>query len=450
MLPRLNIIVAVDEKNGIGKDGKIPWRNPEDLKFFKYMTIGDGNNALIMGRKTYESIPKKLDRRKIVILSRTLEDEYEGNSVYSSLLSALKRLGKENYENIYICGGEQLYKQVIEDYLYLCDDIYVTKNLGDYDSDTFFPFDKIKDFNYVCSFQENRFTYFPEIKHDEEQYLNLLRKIKDEGEERPDRTGVGTRSIFGARMEFDISERIPILTTKKVFYNMVIKELLFFISGKTDSNILSDDGVKIWKGNSSKEFLEKRGLNYKEGDIGAIYGFQFRHWNAEYKGCDADYTGKGIDQLQNLIKGIREDPYSRRHLLSTWNVGQLDEMVLAPCHVLCQFYVSKDRYLDCQLYQRSGDMFLGVPFNIACYSIFTRMISHITGLKARKFIHIIGDSHIYNNHIEQVEKQLKRTPMPFPKLYLNQDVKEIDDFTFPDFLIDEYNCWPGIKAQMAI
>ena len=446
MLPRFNIIVAVDEKNGIGKDGKIPWKNPEDMKFFKYMTIGDGNNALIMGRKTFESLPKKLDRRKVVVLSRDFDSDF----VYPDLLSALKDLGKENHENIYICGGEQLYNEAIDKYLYLCNDIYVTKIQGDYECDTFFPFDKIKDFNYVCSFQESRYTYFPEIKHDEEQYLNLLKKIKDFGEERSDRTGVGTRSIFGVRMSFDISGTIPILTTKKVFYNMVIKELLFFISGKTDSNILSDDGVKIWKGNSSKEFLQKRGLDYKEGDIGPIYGFQFRHWNAEYKGCDADYTGKGIDQLQNLIKGIREDPFSRRHLLSTWNVSQLDEMVLAPCHVLCQFYVSKDGYLDCQLYQRSGDMFLGVPFNIACYSIFTRMIAHITGLKARKFIHIIGDAHIYNNHVEQVEKQLSRTPMPFPKLYLKQDVKEIDDFTFQDFLVDEYNSWSGIKAPMAV
>jgi len=442
MVPRFSIIVAIDEKNGIGKDGKIPWKNSEDMKFFKYMTIGDGNNALIMGRKTYESLPNKLDRRKVVVLSRT--------SGYSDLLLALKDLGKENHDHIYICGGERLYNEVIDKYLYLCDDIHVTKIKGDYDCDTFFPFDKIKHFDNICSLSDNRFRYIPNLKHDEEQYLNLLRNIKDSREERPDRTGVGTRSIFGARMEFNISETVPILTTKKVFYNMVIKELLFFISGKTDSNILSDDGIKIWEGNTSKSFLEKRGLEYREGDMGAIYGFQFRHWNAEYKGCDADYTGKGVDQLKNLIDGIKKDPYSRRHLLSTWNVSQLNEMVLAPCHVLCQFYVSKDGYLDCQLYQRSGDMFLGVPFNIACYSIFTRMIAHITELKARKFIHIIGDAHIYNNHIEQVEKQLKRTPMPFPKLYLKQDVKEIDDFTFQDFLLDEYNCWPGIKAEMAV
>jgi len=441
MLPRLNIIVAIDDKNGIGKDGKIPWKDPEDLSFFKHLTVGNGNNALIVGRKTFESIPRKLENRKVVILSKKPNAKHD-------LLSALKDL-KNDHDYVFICGGEQVYKEVIKDYLYLCDSIHITKISGDFGCDRFFPFEDIKNFKNV-KMAENRIVYFPNVKHDEQQYLDLLRKIKDEGEERPDRTGVGTKSIFGSRMEFDISERIPILTTKKLFYNTVIKELLFFISGKTDSKILSDDGIKIWEGNTSKDFLEKRGLKYREGDTGPLYSYQWRHWNAEYKGCDSDYDGKGIDQLQNLIEGIKKDPYSRRHLLSTWNVSQLDEMVLAPCHVLCQFYVSKNGYLDCQLYQRSGDMFLGVPFNIACYSIFTRLIANITGLKARKFIHIIGDAHIYTNHIEQVEKQLNRTPLPFPKLYLKNEKQDIDSFSFEDFLVDEYNCWPGIKAKMAI
>jgi thymidylate synthase len=254
-------------------------------------------------------------------------------------------------------------------------------------------------------------------------------------------------------MRFDLRDRIPILTTKKVFYDSIIKELLFFISGKTDARILTAQGVKIWEANTKKATLEKQGLTWDEGDMGPNYPHQWRHWGAEYVGCDADYTGKGIDQLQKLITGIREDPHSRRHILTAWNPSQLAQMALYPCHILAQFNVSGDRkWLDCQLYQRSGDLFLGVPFNITSYALLTYMIGHITGLRPRTLIHIIGDAHIYNNHGEQVRRQLGRHPRPFPRLSFREATRihEIDDFTHNSFIIEGYSSWPAITAEMAV
>jgi dihydrofolate reductase / thymidylate synthase len=462
-LAPFNIIVAIDAGNGIAKDGNIPWSSKDDMRFFRETTIGKRKNAVIMGRLTYEAIPEEyrpLEGRKCIIVSRTWRQEAHPEiSVYASLTEALAGIGSSinAYDDVFVCGGEQLYAEAIRDFAYLCKKIYVTRLKADYTCDQFFPYDLIKDFKQlsdpVKTRDYTRYTFVPSEIHDENQYLDIMKKITEEGESKPDRTGVGTKSMFGVRMEFDIRDRIPILTTKRIFYEKVINELIFFISGKTDTRILEDQGVKIWKDNTSKEFHESRGLKYEVGDMGPLYGFQWRHWGAEYEGCDADYTGKGIDQLKNLIENIRKDPFSRRHVLSTWNVAQLDEMVLAPCHVLCQFNVSSDRkWLDCQLYQRSGDMFLGVPFNIACYSILTNMIAHITQLKPRKFIHIIGDAHVYNNHGDQVRRQLRRTPRPFAKLSFRDATRihEIDDFGKDSFIVEDYNSWPVIQAKMAV
>lgn len=462
-LAPFNIIVAIDAGNGIAKEGSIPWSNKDDMRFFRDMTIGKRKNAVIMGRLTYEAIPENyrpLEGRKCIIISRTWRQEAHPEiSVYPSLSDALAGIGSSlnSYDEVFVCGGEQLYAEAIRDFGYLCKKIFVTRLKNDYTCDQFFPFDVVKDMKQMAepvkTRDYTRYTFLPNEIHGEAQYLSLLQKILDEGENKPDRTGTGTKTMFGTRMEFDLRDRIPILTTKRIFYEMVIKELIFFISGKTDTRLLEEQGVKIWSGNTSKEFLEKNGLNYEVGDMGPLYGFQWRHWGAEYEGCDSDYTGKGIDQLKTLVDNIRQDPFSRRHVLSTWNVAQLGQMVLSPCHVLCQFNVSSDRkWLDCQLYQRSGDMFLGVPFNIACYSILTAMIAHITQLKPRKFVHVIGDAHIYNNHGDQVKRQLRRTPRPFAKLSFRDATRihEIDDFGINSFIVEDYNSWPAIQADMAV
>ena len=461
-LAPFSIIVAIDSNGGIAREGQIPWSSTSDMKFFRDVTVGHGSNLIIMGRLTYESIPKEfrpLKKRTTIVVSREwLQEEHPEVTIARSFLDALSLAGGrlKSYGEIFVAGGESIYKEAVQDFLYLCQRIYITKFKTDYECDQFFPWEEVRGFP---TFKENTRTkqfvrYFlnPQVKHQEYQYLELGEKILDMGDPRLDRTGVGTRSLFGVRMEFDISKRIPILTTKKIKYENIIKELLFFISGKTDTKILEDQGVKIWSKNTSREFLDERGLTYEEGDAGPIYGYQWRHWGAEYRGANEVYTGEGIDQIGNLIQEIRSNPTSRRLLLSAWNVSDLPKMALPPCHFSCQFYVSGDRkYLDCQLYQRSGDYFLGVPYNIVSYSILTYMIAHVTGLRPRKFIHIIGDVHIYSNHEAQVRKQMKRTPRPFPVLRFlkSAKLKEIDDFDFDNFVVENYSSYPFIVAKMA-
>ncbi len=463
-LAPFSIIVAIDASNGIAKDGTIPWSSRADLKFFRDVTFGKGRNAVIMGRITYESIPpahRPLEGRRNVIISRTWKQEdHPEVLVFASLLDALIGLGANMslYDEVVIAGGEQIYAEAIRDFLYLCQKIHVTRFKTDYDCDQFFPYDSIKDMRTASDPAKmrdyTRYLFLSTEVHPEFSYLNLMSDILEKGEIRPDRTGVGTHAMFGKTVEYDITERIPIFTTKKVNHDAVIKELLFFISGCSDTKRLEEQGVAIWKGNTSREYLDKNKLSKLQvGDMGPGYSHQWRHWGAEYEGCDADYTGKGVDQLRRLIDGLREDPHSRRHILSSWNVGQLDQMALAPCHILAQFNVSTDRkYLDCMLYQRSADMFLGVPFNVAAYAVLTWMIGHVTGLRPRRLIHVMGDAHVYSNHADSVKRQVKRMPRPFPHLKFRRatKIKELDDFTFDDFIIEGYTSWPYLKGEMAV
>jgi dihydrofolate reductase / thymidylate synthase len=461
-LAQFSIIVAVDAGDGIAKDKEIPWHSTEDMRFFRDTTRGKGKNAVIMGRITYESIPeahRPLEGRTCVVISRTWKQEGHSDVlVFDSVVDALAGLGgsTKSYDDIFIAGGEGIYKECVDKFMYLCKRIYVTKFKMDYTCDQHFPFSAIKDLPLATdptkSRDYTRFIYAPKIEHAEYQYLNILTQVKETGEQKTDRTGTGTMSIFGARMEFDLTKNIPIITTKKVNYDSIIKELLFFISGKTDTRLLSEQNVKIWQANTKKEVWEKLGQKWEEGDMGPNYGFQWRHWGAEYTGCDTDYTGKGIDQLTELIENIRTDPHSRRHILSAWNVSQIKQTNPFPCHILAQFNVSNDRkWIDCQLYQRSGDLFLGVPFNITSYALLTYMIAHICNMQPRKLIHIIGDAHIYLNHGEQVKKQLNRTPRPFPTLKFRNATRihEIGDFTVDSFLIESYSSWPYIAAEMS-
>ena len=263
-----------------------------------------------------------------------------------------------------------------------------------------------------------------------QQYLDLLRRIRQEGVIKHDRTGVGTQSVFGHQMRFDLSEGFPLLTTKKVHLKSIIYELLWFISGDTNVRYLQDHGVTIWD-----EWADGN------GDLGPVYGHQWRSWPAP--------DGRSIDQLSQVIDQIRHNPDSRRMLISAWNPGEVDKMALPPCHCLFQFYVA-DGKLSCQLYQRSADTFLGVPFNIASYALLTMMIAQISGLQPGEFIHTTGDTHIYLNHFEQVDLQLSREPRPLPKMLINPDVKEIADFRYEDFTLEGYDPWPAIKAPVAV
>ncbi|XP_004606063.1 thymidylate synthase [Sorex araneus] len=290
----------------------------------------------------------------------------------------------------------------------------------------------------------------PPCPHGERQYLGQLEHILRSGVRKEDRTGTGTLSVFGMQARYSLRDEFPLLTTKRVFWKGVLEELLWFIKGSTNANELSSKGVKIWDANGSRDFLDSLGFSAREeGDLGPVYGFQWRHFGAEYKDKDSDYSGQGVDQLQKVIDTIKTNPDDRRIIMCAWNPKDLPLMALPPCHALCQFYVVNGE-LSCQLYQRSGDMGLGVPFNIASYSLLTYMIAHVTGLKPGDFVHTLGDAHIYLNHIEPLKVQLQREPRPFPKLKILRKVDKIDDFKAEDFQIEGYNPHPSIKMEMAV
>ena len=309
------------------------------------------------------------------------------------------------------------------------------------------------------TYRHIKFTYTSK-RHDEHVFLDLLQDILKNGNKRDDRTCVGTCSVFARQLRFNISNSIPVITTKFLPWKMILKELLWFLRGETDSKTLESQGVHIWKENSSRDFLDKRDLNtYREGDIGPMYGFAWRHWGASYYGCDADYIGKGYDQITELVKGLKNDPYSRRHLLTTFNPSDVQKSALAPCHgVTTMFYVEKDMsgdskgHLSCHVVCRSSDTFLGLSFNIASYSILTYIIAKKCDMKPNELIVSTGDTHIYNTHVQQVNTQLSRTPLPFPILKVSDDVrdKEIHNISLDDFDLIGYIHYPTIKAPMAI
>eukprot|EP00923_Selenidium_pygospionis_P054426 GHVN01094846.1.p1 GENE.GHVN01094846.1~~GHVN01094846.1.p1 ORF type:complete len:531 (-),score=84.48 GHVN01094846.1:151-1743(-) len=293
------------------------------------------------------------------------------------------------------------------------------------------------------------------------QYLDAIALCLREGVYKDDRTGVGSLSIHGHSMRFDLKSTFPLLTTKKTFLRGVLEELLWFIKGDTDGNKLLKKKVNIWKENGTKEFLASRGIHDREEhDLGPIYGFQWRHFGAEYKGCNRDYSGEGFDQLGKVISQLKANPNDRRAIMCAWNVAALDKMALPPCHVLCQFLVTPGsthapespptKELSCLLYQRSCDIGLGVPFNIASYALLTRMIAQVCGFRAGELVHFLGDMHVYVNHIDQLQVQLKRVPRPFPVMDLNPNVKDIDHFTPADFTLKAYLPHDKIQMSMAV
>jgi len=263
-----------------------------------------------------------------------------------------------------------------------------------------------------------------------QQYLDLIRHVRDTGTRKADRTGTGTLSVFGYQMRFDLGQGFPLVTTKKLHLKSIIHELLWFLSGDTNVRYLQDNGVSIWN-----EWADDN------GDLGHVYGYQWRSWPT------AD--GGHIDQISRVIEQIKTSPDSRRLIVSAWNVAEIDSMALPPCHAFFQFYVAEGR-LSCQLYQRSADIFLGVPFNIASYALLTLMIAQVTGLQAGEFIHTLGDAHLYNNHLQQAELQLSRSPLPLPKMLLNPDIDSIFDFSYDDFQLIDYQSHPHIKAAVAV
>ena len=495
-------LVCLTPNNAIGFRNKLIYNIPSELNHFKKTTTAVKYkkipNLLVMGRKTFDSINcKPLPNRVNCVISsnyKQFQNQYTYNNLkfFPSIDTFLDYTNKfhHSYNNLYVCGGKSIYEYFINKNLF--DSLIVTQITDSNNSigDTFFPpFDdkyscvKTETFNdkpaTLVSTNKKQFidysinTYIPTYKNvnrnttsvnrnttsvidtslQEYNYLDALKDVLNTGTMRKSRNS-NTISKFGINMSFDISKNIPLLTTKNVYWKGVIHELLWFINANTNAKDLSKNKVKIWDGNSTREFLDKRGLNhYEEGDCGPIYGFQWRHFNAEYSSYDNNYSGKGVDQLQQIIDLINNDPSSRRMIMSAWNPCQLDEMCLPPCHVLYQFYVDIDsdgkKYLSCSMYQRSGDMFLGIPFNIASTSALTYLIAHHTGCIPKNINITVGDAHIYEEHIQAVNTQLERSPTTPPNLRITCKPKvNINDYTINDFELENYNPASPIKAPM--
>jgi dihydrofolate reductase/thymidylate synthase len=504
----VTLIFACTPAGGIGLRGALPWSLPADMAFFRERTLAVSAgaaaprvNAVVMGRRTWASIPARfrpLKGRLNVVLSRAPEAEVRAAEglpdevlVAPSLAAAVALLSApplaERVETIFVIGGAAAYAEALAPASepasaaaprVVCDTIYVTRVLRDFECDAFVPLVDEAAFALVAlrprqsengvDFQfatfRNRALHglarsvrpsgagAPPARHEEHQYLDAIRDIIATGLPRDDRTGTGTISKFGMTSRWSLRDDVfPLLTTKRVFWRGVAEELLWFISGDTNARTLQDKNVRIWDGNGSREFLDKSGLAHREvGDLGPVYGFQWRHFGAAYSDMHADYSGRGFDQLAEVVRAIRTRPDDRRIILSAWNPAALKEMALPPCHMMAQFYVAGGE-LFCQMYQRSGDMGLGVPFNIASYALLTRMLAQVCGLRAGEFVHVLGDAHVYKNHVEPLlAEQVDREPRPFPTLKIDPSVREIDDFRFEHFTIVGYDPHPPVKMEMAV
>lgn len=487
-----HIILCQDKKGGIGKNHTLPWHIKQDLAYFKKITL---DSIVIMGRHTWESLPiKPLPRRVHVVISShdTLPTSQDSSMVYRvsnlkdlhALLSSatfrsrhaeLSKNMCSSQSRIFCIGGAQLWhhmlfgdKEPTAQPLFHLDTLYMTRIHAEFDCDRHFPpLCQLLDSRHHLELLEasprkkegdlvfEHLVYQNRIegvkKHGEYAYLDMLDQVIQQGHPSGDRTGIGTRFIFGTQMRFSLTDSFPLLTTKKTFLRGIIEECLWFMRGETDAKKLQAKRVHIWDGNSSRSFLDARGLDdYSEGDCGPIYGFAFRHFGAEYSHCNANYVGQGYDQIKEVLRLIREEPDSRRILISLWNPNDLHKVVLPPCHVLYQFRVH-DGHLSCHLYQRSGDIGLGIPFNIASASLITYMLAHISGLQPGELIHSIGDAHVYNNHVDTLQQQLSRHPYPFPKLIIHdRGQTSPEDFVYEDFELRGYMSHPSLKMPMAV
>ena len=457
--------------------------NAEILKNIKSITTNT-RNVMIMNIKIWKFVymnDQLIKQKYNIIISKDDEViQYHDCITATSFDRALQIANSfDDKDNIYVIGGSEIYDISIKHKdcknIYLFDDEYCSHIPKYFVSNTMYkPFCDQKDKSMLATFATEKvvnnsckFITYSNISNpnsDEKQYLDLIKTILSEGDIKNGRNGK-TLSIFGPQHIFDLQKGFPLLSTKKMFFEGIVKELLFFLKGQTDSKILSNDGVKIWEPNTTPEFLANRKLNYEQGDIGPMYGFNWRFFGAEYKGCGADYTNKGFDQLHNLIKSLIDDRDSRRHLMTTYDPTVVDLSVLAPCHGLTiQFYVNQSRdyneyFLNCKMYQRSVDVGLGYPFNIASYALLIHIICQVTGYLPGKLIMTLGDTHIYESHIEKLKLQSNRIPMVQPKINIvpqfkidgsniNDRIKFIENLKYEDIILENYNCYPGIKLDM--
>lgn len=430
----INVIAAVGPKWEIGVEGRLPWpRHDADMRHFQKTTMG---HIIIMGRATFESIGSKplSGRRNIIVSVSMSRQEHEDYEVYSNMADAFDAC-RDDDRLVFVIGGESVFRYALP----FARKVYLTQmpRHSVEKADRFMPCSGLIDGMELFSGTQGDTgevynVLYARSEHDS-TYLDLLEFVLWSGEKRLDRTGTGTLSVFGARGEYDLRDGFPLITTKRVFWRGVVAELLWMIKGSTSAKDLADQGVNIWN-----EWADEY------GELGPVYGKQWRAWS--------DGFGGTIDQLKQVIDSIKTNPYSRRHIVSAWNVADLEGMALPPCHMMYQFYVSNDGYLDLQLYQRSADLFLGVPFNIASYSLLLMIVARLTGLQARWFTHVIGDAHVYLNHVDQVKEQLERTPRWAPKVHVDFSLEgaSIDDVNESHIHLTEYEPHSVIKGEISV
>ncbi|KAJ6239768.1 thymidylate synthase [Anaeramoeba flamelloides] len=435
-------------RRGIGYKGQLPWHNKSDMIHFR-KTTKHGRNRIIMGRKTWESLPNPLAGRENVVITRS---NISGIKTFQSLDQALNSVGPE-IDETFVIGGEQLFGEAIQHRG--CKKLILSEipEKEEYRYDTYFPtipyhFRKTDTQTLQNGVKVFSYRNWHNPESEEYQYLDLVKRIIKDGVREIGRNG-NVRSIFAdIQHRFDLRKGFPLLTTKKMPFKCIAKELFFFLRGQTDSNILSKQNVNIWKDNTTREFLDGRGLSYPVGDMGPMYGWNWRHFGAKYRGCHTDYSGKGFDQLKWLLSEIKNNPASRRLMMTTYDPGKVQESVLAPCHgLITQFKVIKDKYLDCKTYQRSADIALGYPFNIASYGLLTELVAKASNLTPRFLTITLGDAHIYESHIEQIKKCTERLPLYFPQLKFN-NFSSLETMKCQDLGLKKYSFYPTVKMKM--
>lgn len=468
----------------------LPWSYKPDLRFFSVVTTSDNISSdcdvVIMGNKTFKSLPKELPNRIHFVLTKEkieTSEEKKNNIFYFNDVKTAIDTAFYNYKGkVSVIGGLNIiyetlqlnYNNVVIYHSIIPDEFVHQTTTQTVSFDTSKILSQYKPDYPLQTMISNMFPTCNVIvhtyKHSEYQYLDMIRYVLANGTLKQNRTETDAISCNGYKMEFNLEMGFPITTTKSVNFENIKKEFLWFLNGDTDSKTLEKQGVNIWTKNSDIDFHTQRlqsivtsnpldnelkqtlttFLNYPEGDIGPMYHHQWRHWGANYITCKTEYKNQGIDQIKKLIRQIKSDPYSRRHIVSSWNVNDLDKMVLNPCHTLFQFSVDNQKHLTCMLYQRSGDIGLGIPYNIASYALLTHIIANICELIPSKLIIFIADAHIYANHLTELQTQLTREPKPLPTLVLKKQFVDIDDITTQDIDLINYNSHPFIKMKMAV
>ncbi len=453
------MIVAIDNKNGISKNGVIPWDFPEDRNFFMDVTkreyVKGLKNVLIMGKNTWLQCKDKIKDRIIIVVSTTLSDDV---FVVPTFKLALEKASSLPIGHIFICGGASLYHEAFNE----VNTIYLTLINHDYECDNKINLDFSRYQTYSSltvdklTFKKLYFT-FPNywIETEEHQYLNLLKDILTTGHFRPTRNAK-TWSLFGKTLTFDLNRGFPLLSTKTVFFRGAVEEILFILKGQTNAKILADKGINYWNANTSREFLDSVGLpHFKEFTMGEIYGYNLRHFGHPYDTCDSDYTNQGFDQVQYVLNLLKTDPFSRRIIMTTFNPSTTHNACLMGCHsIVLQFYVDQDFRLNLSCYNRSQDYMLGNPINIAMSALLVSMFCEVLNntttntFTPGQLIINMGDVHIYEDHKLAAMRQLLRDPFPFPTLNINRQVTDLTDFKFEDFELINYQHYPTIAAKM--